>query len=77
MIRQNLNRIDSKRRNIIDHKKRQFAVPLFEQQEYPHRLNLYDVPPTAEITLEQFEEWAIHRLRSIRTRSVLEYVWLY
>ncbi|KAF8455045.1 eukaryotic and archaeal DNA primase, large subunit-domain-containing protein [Kalaharituber pfeilii] len=30
---------------------------------YPHRLNFYSTPPTAEISLEQFEQWAIHRLR--------------
>lgn len=59
MIRQ-----DFKRRNVIDHKKQQFAAPAYGPQEYPHRLNLYDRPPTAEITLEQFEQWAIDRLRS-------------
>ena len=64
MIRQDINRIDPKRRNVIDHKKKQFAAPLYEQQEYPHRLNLYNLPPTAEIRLEQFEQWAIDRLRS-------------
>ncbi|MCJ1260469.1 hypothetical protein MMC22_000330 [Lobaria immixta] len=63
MIRQDINRIDPKRRNVIDHKKKQFAAPLYEQQEYPHRLNLYNLPPTAEIRLEQFEQWAIDRLR--------------
>ncbi|GAA5854363.1 hypothetical protein JCM3766R1_002298 [Sporobolomyces carnicolor] len=30
---------------------------------YPHRLNFYEQPPTEEITLEQFEVWAIDRLR--------------
>ena len=64
MIRQDFNRIDPKRRNIIDHKKRQFATPAYKQQEYPHRLNLYETPPTSDITLEQFEQWAIDRLRS-------------
>lgn len=65
MIRQDYNRIDPKRRSTLDHKKKQFAIPAYKQQEYPHRLNLYEVPPTAEITLEQFEQWAIDRLRSI------------
>ena len=64
MIRQHLNRIDPKRRNIIDYKKRQFAAPTYKQHEYQHRLNFYEVPPTAEITLEQFEQWAIDRLKS-------------
>ncbi|MCJ1424775.1 DNA primase large subunit [Sticta canariensis] len=63
MIRQDFNRIDPKRRNIIDHKKKQFAAPLYDHTEYPHRLNLYNLPPTAEIRLEQFEQWAIDRLR--------------
>ncbi|KAK4057127.1 DNA primase subunit pri2 [Microbotryomycetes sp. JL221] len=31
--------------------------------QYPHRLNFYQQPPTDEITVEQFEEWAIDRLR--------------
>ncbi|OBA24192.1 hypothetical protein METBIDRAFT_37309 [Metschnikowia bicuspidata var. bicuspidata NRRL YB-4993] len=30
---------------------------------YPSRLSLYDTPPTEEITLEQFESWAIDRLK--------------
>ncbi len=67
MIRQDINRIDPKRRNIIDHKKKQFATPTYKQQEYQHRLNFYEIPPTAEITLEQFEQWAIDRLKSIYT----------
>ena len=64
MIRQPTDRIDPKRRNIISHKKKQFANATYKQQEYPTRLSFYDVPPTAEITLEQFEQWAIDRLRS-------------
>ncbi|GAA5854515.1 hypothetical protein JCM5353_000035 [Sporobolomyces roseus] len=31
--------------------------------KYPHRLNFYQTPPTEEITLEEFEVWAIDRLR--------------
>lgn len=65
MIRQDAHRIDPKRRAIIDPKKRQFAAPIYKQQDYPFRLNLYDTPPTAEITLEQFEQWAIDRLKSM------------
>lgn len=65
MIRQGYNRIDHKRRSTIDYKKKQFATPTYKQQDYPHRLSLYEIPPTAEITLEQFEQWAIDRLRSI------------
>lgn len=69
MIRQDFNRIDPKRRSTLDYKKKQFATPAYKQQEYPFRLNLYEIPPTAEITLEQFEQWAIDRLRSDRNCS--------
>lgn len=65
MIRQEFSRLDPKRRNVNDYKKKQFAVPLYKQQEYCHRLNIYDLPPTAEIKLEDFEQWAIDRLRSM------------
>jgi len=30
---------------------------------YGHRLSFYDSPPTSEITLEEFETWAIERLK--------------
>ncbi|KAJ5121804.1 DNA primase large subunit [Penicillium atrosanguineum] len=73
MIRQDAHRIDPKRRNTIDHKKRQFAVPIYKQQDYPHRLNLYDTPPTAEITLEQFEQWAIDRLKILAEIEACSY----
>jgi DNA primase large subunit len=65
MIQQPRNRIDPKRRAGLDYKKKQFASPTFTQQDYAHRLNFYELPPTTEITLEQFEQWAIDRLRSI------------
>jgi hypothetical protein len=60
----NMNRIDVKRRNVVDHRKKQFADPTYKETQYPHRLNFYSTPPTADITLEQFEQWAIDRLRS-------------
>ncbi|KAL8940655.1 MAG: hypothetical protein Q9216_002703 [Gyalolechia sp. 2 TL-2023] len=63
MIRHEFKRIDPKRRATIDYKKKQFASPTFKQQDYPHRLNIYHVPPTTEIRLEEFEQWAIDRLR--------------
>lgn len=31
--------------------------------QYPHRLNFYERPPVEEITIEDFEVWAIDRLR--------------
>lgn len=30
---------------------------------YPHRLNFYSLPPNHEVTIEQFESWAIDRLK--------------
>ena len=62
-MRPESGRIDPKRRAFVNHKKQQFAAPSFKQQDYPHRLNFYDVPPTSEITLEEFEQWAIDRLK--------------
>ncbi|EPQ25975.1 uncharacterized protein PFL1_06430 [Pseudozyma flocculosa PF-1] len=32
-------------------------------EKYPHRLNFYSLPPIDEITIEQFESWAIDRLK--------------
>jgi len=35
--------------------------------EYPSALQLYGTPPVMDISLEQFEEWAVERLRLLRT----------
>ncbi|KAK3326241.1 DNA primase large subunit [Apodospora peruviana] len=80
MIRQDLNRVDPKRRIVVDHRKTPFADPAYKESQYPHRLNFYATPPTADITLEQFEQWAIDRLRilaeleacSFRNKSPVE-----
>lgn len=63
MNRHDPGRIDPKRRAVVDHRKKQFANPVYQNVEYQNRLNLYITPPTADITLEQFEQWAIDRLR--------------
>ena len=65
MLRQQHDRIDPKRRNIVDHRKKQFATPQYKEADYPTRLSFYSDAPTADITLEQFEQWAIDRLRGI------------
>lgn len=31
--------------------------------QYPFRLNMYSVPPVEDITVEEFEGWALDRLR--------------
>jgi DNA primase large subunit len=64
MLRQDYNRIDPKRRSTLDHRKRQFAEAAYKETKYAHRLSFYTNAPTADITLEQFEQWAIDRLRS-------------
>ena len=59
-----------KRLRAIDAKKHWSGVD-FKQLSYPHRLNFYNTPPTTEITLDEFEQWAIDRLRS-QSLSYLE-----
>jgi len=56
-------RIDAKKRAVLDARKRQFAKATWETETYPHRMNFYLTPPTGDIALEQFEEWAIARLK--------------
>jgi DNA primase large subunit len=63
MIRADVQRNGIKRPRL-DHKKQQFASAPYKDQDYPFRLNFYEIPPTAEISLEDFEKWAIDRLRS-------------
>jgi DNA primase large subunit len=63
MIRSDAQRNDMKRPRL-DHKKKQFANAAYQDQDYPFRLNFYEIPPIAEISLEDFEKWAIDRLRS-------------
>jgi DNA primase large subunit len=51
--------------------KKHFTSPAgYHKADYPHRLNFYDSPPTAEITLDQFEQWAIDRLRGCLSNCV-------
>jgi DNA primase large subunit len=56
-------RIDPKKRNVLDHRKRQFAQAQWAEQDYAHRMNFYTIPPTGDVSLEQFEEWGIARLK--------------
>ncbi|POS88316.1 DNA primase, partial [Erysiphe pulchra] len=63
MIRQDFSRIDSKRRAKLSYRKKPLEAPKFQTLSYSHRLNFYIIPPTGDITLEQFEQWAIDRLR--------------
>ena len=63
MIRSDAQRSDIKRPRL-NYKKKQFANATYKDQDYPFRLSFYEIPPTAEISLEDFEKWAIDRLRS-------------
>ncbi|OAA55466.1 DNA primase, large subunit [Cordyceps fumosorosea ARSEF 2679] len=63
MLRQDFNRIDPKRKSVVDPRRKQFATVQYKEADYTHRLNFYADAPTADITLEQFEQWAIDRLR--------------
>ncbi|KAH8665118.1 eukaryotic and archaeal DNA primase [Tricladium varicosporioides] len=80
MIKQEFSRIDPKRRANVNYRQKQFVTPQYKEVEYKHRLNFYTTPPTADITLEQFEQWAIDRLRvlaeleacSFRNKSLTE-----
>ncbi|KAK9477588.1 eukaryotic and archaeal DNA primase, large subunit-domain-containing protein [Lipomyces japonicus] len=40
-----------------------FGKEVVRDQDYPERLSLYTVPPLQEITLDEFEIWALDRLR--------------
>jgi DNA primase large subunit len=71
MIRPDYSRVDPKRRARIDPKKTQFPTEETPKEDYKHRLNFYALPPTSEITLEEFETWAINRLKGmIYTRTI-------
>ena len=70
MLRHQHPRPVANHRNTLNHKKKQFASAAIQSNDYPHRLNLYDIPPTADITLEQFEQWAIERLRGKSVSSI-------
>ncbi|CAN6642193.1 DNA primase large subunit [Trichomonascus vanleenenianus] len=55
MFRQSRKRRTQERR--ID------SVEVDRHVEYPYRLSFYTTPPQLEITIEEFEQWAIDRLR--------------
>jgi hypothetical protein len=65
MIRSDYNHQPVKKRTIVDPKKRQFADARWKDNDYATRLNFYSLPPTAQVTLDEFEQWAIMRLKGI------------
>jgi len=56
-IQKRNGKLDARKANV-----RQSSA-LWASNDYPHRLNFYNVPPTAEVTLDEFEQWAIDRLK--------------
>ncbi|GAB7352907.1 hypothetical protein MBLNU459_g3496t1 [Dothideomycetes sp. NU459] len=56
-------RIDAKRRTVLDPRKKQFAKAQWQEHAFDHRMNFYTLPPTGDVSLEQFEEWGIARLK--------------
>ena len=58
-------RLDNKRRAVLDPRKRQFAKSQWQEQSYEHAMNFYNIPPTGDIALEEFEEWGIARLKGM------------
>jgi DNA primase large subunit len=64
MIKQDPNRIQANKRTVLNAARKQFATKAAEG-EYTHRLNFYKDAPKGDITLEQFEQWAIDRLRGL------------
>lgn len=51
-------RNNTKKRTVL----KNFQTELQHSVSYPHRLNFYSFAPQNEITLEEFELWAIDRL---------------
>ena len=51
-------RNNTKKRTVL----KNFQAEFQQSVSYPHRLNFYSFAPQNEITLEEFELWAIDRL---------------
>lgn len=51
-------RNSTKKRAVL----KNFQAEATQSTNYPHRLNFYAMPPLNEITIEEFELWAIDRL---------------
>lgn len=48
------------------------SVEIDRNVDYPHRLNFYYTPPLQEVTVEEFEQWAIDRLRVLNELEICE-----
>ena len=56
-------RIDAKKRAVLNPRKQHFEEAKWASESFPHRMSFYTVPPTGDVSLEQFEEWGIARLK--------------
>ena len=45
--------------------------------EYPFRLSMYETPPFEEISLEDFESFALHRLYCKYVITIIDFIYLY
>jgi hypothetical protein len=54
----NMIRNSTKKRTVL----KNFQAEAVQATNYPHRLNFYTAAPLNEITIEEFELWAIDRL---------------
>lgn len=61
MFRQNSKRQKGQESGISSHSNSADFAPV--SIEYPYRLNFYDTPPLLEITVDDFEQWAIDRMK--------------
>lgn len=43
-----------------------------DTRKFPHRVQLYTVPPTDEITLEEFESFGYDRLKGVVGKTCVE-----
>ena len=51
-----------------------FQADVQNNTDYRYRLNFYSVPPLNEITLEEFELWAIDRLYGMQSPYFFAYL---
>jgi len=67
---------DGKRQKVAyqNPKTKQFVKAEYEDQVYTHRMNFYTIPPTEDISLEDFERWSIARLKSTSFLSSFIYL---
>lgn len=51
-----------KRPKVKAASRKHFGLEIAKDSDYPSRLSFYNIAPTSEITIEEFQLWAIDRL---------------